>query len=343
MRKLHLGWALLCLAAAIGCGPAPDAGYIEEPAVDADVQALIAGCDDPNRVFTLEHRIKTSNGAKLHVVEKFTLASVFRHPRRALLMLPATLVTNVIWNAEVPSDPDDFNALDRAAREGFFAFTLDWEGYGESSIPASGFDVTAERLLVESGDLVKWIRLHRLLDKVDLRGSSLGSAIAVALGGTNSTINHDKIGHIVLTAHVYKEVTPLAAATLFSPESLAFLQSAPNGYIQTVPPVYSIITAFAEPEAIAYCDANCPGVYAVGPTLEGFDLPVFDAHAGRAPVLQFWGDNDLITPLSDVNQFQSEYGGPKQAMTLAGGGHVPHWESVREEFWESTFDFLDAD
>lgn len=329
-----VAWVALVLA---GCG-----GEADDPDVrlDEDVQALAQGCGS-DVVITLEHHIATSNGATLHLVEKLSLASILAPHRRAIVMLPATLVTNVIWNAAVPGAVADYNALDRAARQGYFAFTLDWEGYGGSSAPASGFDVTAERLVAESGDVVKWVRKHRGVKKVDVLGSSLGSAIAVALGGEESPIDHHRVGHIVLTAHSYAQVTPLAEATLFSDESLAFLLSSPAGYITTVPAVYGIITAFAEPEAQAYCDDACPGTYAVGPTLEGFDLPVFDASAGRAPMLQFWGDQDLVTPLSDALQFQSEYGGEGQLVVLPGGGHVPHWESVRDEFWAQTFAFLD--
>jgi pimeloyl-ACP methyl ester carboxylesterase len=337
--KYPLLWLLAFVTAQLGCGPAGEEPLEAEQIAD-EAQAIVGNCSDHDLVFTLEHSIPVSTGATLHVVEKFSLASVLRPQRRAILMLPATLVTNVIWNAEVPSAPDDFNALDRAAREGFFAFTLDWEGYGESSHPPDGFDVTAERLLAASAALVKWIRLHRFVKKVDLMGSSLGSSLAVALGGKNSPMDHHRIGHVVLTAHVYKNATPFANETLFSPESMAFLLSAPNGYVATAPAVYAIITAFSEPEVFTYCELNCPGTYAVGPTLEGFDLPVFAASKGRAPLLQFWGDNDLITPLSDAQQFQSEYGGPAELVVLPGGGHVPHWEAVRETFWEQTFDFL---
>ncbi len=332
---------LVCSGIWSGCAIAPD--DFDEPVGSAEQAVQAPDFDD---VVTVEHDVHVANGATLHVIEKFsaeTFESHHHHHGRAVLMLPATLVTNIIWNAQVPGALEDYNALDRAARAGFHAYTFDWEGYGQSSQPANGFDVDAERMLSEAGSLVEWIRKRDKVKHVDLIGSSLGSAEAVALGGKGSPINRHHVGKIVLTAHTYKAATPFAYATLFSPDTLAFLSSAPNGYIDTPPFVYGVIVAFATPEAQDYCFTNCPGHYAVGPTLEGFDLPAFDAHLGRAPMLQFWGDNDLITPIEDVNQFQSEYGGPKKLVVLPGGGHVPHWETVREQFWNETFAFLEDD
>ncbi len=62
------------------------------------------------------------------------------------------------------------------------------------------------------------------------------------------------------------------------------------------------------------------GVYATDPTLEGFELPIYPAEDGRAPLLQFWGDEDPVTPLADVAAFQAEYGGPADVVVLPGGG-----------------------
>jgi pimeloyl-ACP methyl ester carboxylesterase len=129
---------------------------------------------------------------------------------------------------------------------------------------------------------------------------------------------------------------------LFAPETRAALEGAPGGYVPTIAPMYGLILASATPEAAAWAFENFPGVYAVGPTLEGFELPIFDAHYGRAPALQFWGDHDLITPREDVSRFQAEYGGPVRLAVLPGGGHTPNFEAVREDFWRQTFEFLDV-
>ena len=289
------------------------------------------------RVFSLEHHIRVAPSVQLHVVEKFSAASLLRPHRRALLMLTGTLVTNNQYDAPAP-----YNALERAARAGYFGFAASYEGYGESTIPADGRAVTAERLLPEMAQVVEWIRHHRLVRRVDLLSASLGSSLAVELGGNHSPINRRHIGKLVLTANVYKSVTPLFQAVFFTPEFRAFLEGAPNGYIQTPPEAYGLIVLQAEPAAAAYAFSAFPGVYATGPTLEGFELPAFPAQNGRAPALQFWGDQDPITPIADVQQFQTEYGGPACLSILPGGGHAPYFEPVKETFWNNTFAFLNS-
>ena len=289
-------------------------------------------------VFKLEHHIQVTQDVNLHVLERFTLKSLFRPHRRALLMATGTLATNQQWDA-----PGPYNALDRAARAGYFGFAVTYEGYGQSTIPADGKSVTAERLLVQMGQVVEWIRHHRFIRRVDMLGSSLGSSLAVELGGTHSPINRRHLGRLILTANVYKGVTPAFQAIFFNPEFRAFLESVPNGYLPTVPESYGPVLALAEPAAAAWVSTNLPGIYAVGPTLEGFDLPVFPAQNGRAPALQFWGDQDPISPLSDVQQFQAEYGGRACLSILPGGGHSPYYEPVKETFWEQSFAFLNGE
>jgi alpha-beta hydrolase superfamily lysophospholipase len=319
--------------AAMGCG-----GTRQEQ-LGATTQADTSASDD---IVTEHHFVTVSNGATLHVVEKFTASALQRDRRRAILMMPATLVTNLLWNADVPGTPE-FNGLERGARAGFITYTLDYEGYGASSKPADGKDVTAARLAQDAGDLVRWIRHRRHVAKVDVFGSSLGSTLAVILGSAQSPIPRHWIGRVVLTANVYKSVTALATAAFFNPQVEALLEGAPNGYLATQAQTYGLVLFNADPAAQAYGFSVFPGTYAVGPTLSGFNLPVFQASGGRAPMLQFWGDLDMVTPLSDAQQFQSEYGGPHTLVVLHGGAHVPFWEPVREQFWADSFAFLDSD
>lgn len=291
-------------------------------------------------VFSSEHQVNVGNGAKLHVIAKHSIRSLTVFPRRAILMLPPTLATNEIYDANVPGDPS-FNALDRAAREGYFAYALSYEGYGKSSQPADGSTVTAERMLEQTGKVIEWIRLNALADEVDIFGMSVGSSLAVALGGTQSTTKQKYVGRIVLASHVYKSVTPFFEEVFFSPEFRAFLESAPNGYIETDPSAYGLLMDRAVPAAGAWAAATLPGRYATGPTLEGFDLPVFDAAHGRAPALQFWGDADLVTPLSDVAEFQADYGGDVDIRVISDGGHSLPLEEGRHELYDEMFEFLD--
>ena len=44
-----------------------------------------------------------------------------------------------------------------------------------------------------------------------------------------------------------------------------------------------------------------------------------------------------------MDQFQSDYGGDSEVVTLLGGGHAPYYEAVREDFWDEFFAFLADD
>lgn len=295
-----------------------------------------------NTLYTFEHMVETEDGTVLRLTEKLSPASVLHFPRRAVLMLPGTLVSGDMYDVQVDGGVD-FSALDRAAREGFFAYAVTYEGYPGSEQPADGSTVTAERSLQQMGEVVEWIRHERYVGRVDLFGASFGSSLATALGGTESPINRHHVGRIVLQALVYKQVTPLFQAVFFTPETQAALENAPNGYILTAPEMYGLILAGADPEAAGWGFANFPDVYATGPTLAGFDLPVFEGEHGRARALQFWGTADLITPIEDAEQFQEEYGGPSDLLILPDAGHAPYIgdEVTREIFWTESLDFLD--
>jgi pimeloyl-ACP methyl ester carboxylesterase len=293
-------------------------------------------CD---QVFEKHHYVKVEEGVRLHVIEKFSLRSTLRWPRRAVSMITPTLVTNEVFDAHIADDPS-YNALETVARHGYFAFATSFEGYGESTQPADGKTVTGPRSLEQAGKIVEWIRKRRQVNKVDLLGGSLGSGIAVALGGVASPIDPDHVGRIVLTSFVYKSFAPPAAA-VFTPELGQFLASLPGGYVDTDTSFYFPVVLAATPEAQAWAFATYPGHYAVGPTLEAFDLPFFEAADGRAPALQFYGDQDVITALDDVELFHEEYGGPIELVVQQGAAHAPFLEPGRHEFWDATLAFYD--
>ncbi len=338
-HALKISVAMLALVGLSGCDP--EVEDVESQIVE-ESEFRAGDAEFCDQVFTFEHQVPVGNGVTLRVVEKFSPASVLALPRRAILMLPGTLVSGDMYDM-YPDSEHDFNALDRAARAGFFAFAVTYEGYPGSSQPQHGGTVTAERTLQQLGVLVELIRISRLVPRVDLMGASFGSSLATALGGTLSPIPKPHIGRIVLQALVYKEVTPLFQEVFFSPEVQQALLNAPNGYVPTGPEMYGLILAAADPAAAAWGFENFPDLYATGPTLEGFDLPVFDGKYGRAPALQFWGTMDPITPFEDVETFHQEYGGPSELRVMPGAGHAPFIADpeLSEAFWSETFEFLD--
>src|SRR5689334_17309563 len=107
MKKVEVQSALSALIAPLsilmiaGCAvqaapdPAPSegtgsGGETPNAEIATESEALSLG----NTVFSLEHHIQVSNDVNLHVLEKFTLKSLLRPNRRALLMATGTLVTN---------------------------------------------------------------------------------------------------------------------------------------------------------------------------------------------------------------------------------------------------------
>jgi len=286
-----------------------------------------------------EHFLDVGDGATLHVVERWSDASLAREPRRAILMVTATLVTEAQWDSDVPGDPT-FNSLDLAAEQGFFAYAATTEGYGQSSHPADGRTVTAERILREMGVVLEWARARSGAEKVDLLGSSLGSSIAFALGGAASPVDPSHVGKVVLTSHIYRQPTVLLQVLLATLGCGPVPPPPPDGYMDTLVAQYAIILWNSEPLAQLWAYQTFPGHYAMGPTSEGCDFPVFTAEQGRAPVMVFWGDHDLLASLPDLEQFCAEYGGPCSITQVPGMGHAPNFEATRHVFWEDVWEFL---
>lgn len=323
-RALLIGFTGLLL---IGCSQGSED-------VQSSTDALHKGGGD-DKVFSFDYYLPVSHGATLHVIEKFSARSFEHH--RGILALTGTLVTCDQYNVAV----DGYNVLDRLAQHGYWAYCATYEGYGDSSRPADGNDVTKDRLLDEMGDVVEWARHLRHIGRMDMFGASLGSAIAFELGGIGSPINRAHVRRVVLTANVYKSFTPQAAAAFSG--LFAFFHIIPGGYFTTDPSFYLPLVGNTTNDVITWISNNWPGSYAVGPTLAGETLPPYEASDGRAPALQVLGGDDPITPPSDAAQFGSEYGGSYELYNLPGAGHSPYFNPVKEQFWSKVFDFLDSD
>ncbi len=308
-----------------------DSGPLALPTDLQDIRAT------RGQVFSYEHLVTTPDGAELHILEKFTLRSVFTKPRRAILMLTPTFVTNGIYDATIEGDAS-YNALERMAKQGFFAFAVTYEGYGQSSFPEDGREVTFEKSLAQAGHLLELIRSARRVSKVDVLGGSMGAGLAVALGSVGGPVPLGHVGKIVLTSFVYEEFSPFVQENVFTPELQALLESLP--YLETTPDMYGMVLSAAEPQVLDWAIASFPGVYATGPTLEGFYLPTSPAEDGRAPALHIWGDADIMNTLNDVNAFQADYGGTVDLVIVPGAAHSPLLEPTRDIVFEEIITFL---
>lgn len=286
-----------------------------------------------------EHVVDVGAGVQLHVIERCSAACGSRGPRRAILMIPATLTTNVLYDAQIGGDPS-FNVLDRTAREGYAAFSVSYEGYGKSSRPADGGQVTYQRSLEQMGKIVEWIRAITDTAQVDVLGTSVGSDLAIGLGAVDSPIDPDHVGRIVLTATVYRAFSERVSREAFTPAFEAHLRGLPGGIVQTEAAFYDLVLSEVAEPARAWAAATFPDRYATGPTLAAFALPVVQAPLARAPALLFWGTRDPVTALTDVDDLVAEYGGPIRLVKLDGGGHSPFLEPQRDLFWSETLRFL---
>jgi pimeloyl-ACP methyl ester carboxylesterase len=245
--------------------------------------------------------------------------------RRVLLMLTGAMVTADAYDAQVSG----YNALDRAAAAGFYAFAMTYEGYGHSSHPTDGRVVDPERLSRAAGAVVEALRQRYGVAKVDILGASIGALVAADLGSTGSPIDPDHVGRVVLTGVVHRSL-PLAT---FPPGDA-------QGYLTTSSATYAPLLADAVPAVRSWALDTFPGSYAVGPTLAAGALPIFDVTTARAPALLVWGDQDRLTPRADINAFRAQYGGPISLVVLPGAGHVPFYDATADDFWTTVFDFL---
>jgi len=225
-----------------------------------------------------------------------------------------------------------------AARRGFFAYTFDYVGVGESYLPADGSQINYLTQAVTTRKLVDYIRRSRHVRKVDLIGEGYGVEVASVLADEPW-----RIRSVTMTVIVYKSFDP-AVLPFFSPQLEAFLRNSPNGYWQ---PNFLAQTLAHTPiqEVSDYVLATQLGSYPTGPWLQIFDfpLPVIDAPAAAVPGLVIIGDQDPFPAPGDSAELAADWGNNTNLITIAGSFHVPRIEApdIADQYFEALFDFID--
>jgi pimeloyl-ACP methyl ester carboxylesterase len=337
----------LCIAFVLGgCAGSdePAVAASEAPLVPASVFDLIARADrlSPSqlgRVYTLDHYVRVGRGRRVHLTETFTLRSWLRLPHRAVLLLPGPLSLGSSYDLDV----DGYRLAETLAKQGLFAFSVDYEGSGESTYPENGLDVTHDFLVDEGRELLDYVRLVRLVTKVDVLGESNGGAIASELCADSR-----RVRSCVMSSMLYAEGTPFYYAVFQDPGFLAFLAGQPDGYIDAIPDLYFNIVARSTPEVAAEILSTQPGLYAVGPLLEPANIPWYDPTRARVPALILQGTEDNIATQADAETLRDAYGSARGAggdatlVRIAGGGHIPRLEPspVNEMWTDEVVDFL---
>lgn len=347
MKTIVRTWrwlALVAIATAVGCaepggGPSDaDADLAaSEPALPAQVEAALLESEPraplADRLFTIDHYVPLERDRWIHLRETFTLRAWFRRDRRAVLMLPGPLVTGDFF--EIPVD--GYRGRSIVAREDAFAFTADFEGTGESSQPADGRDATQESQVDAMRRVVRYIRLIRFVRRVDVLGESWGGGVAAEVCS-----NPHHVRSCVLGSMLYETPSDFANATFRSPGFRAFVESMPDGYLPTDATTYAGLTAAMPPDVGAWTEANMPGRYSVVPLLDVFDLPFFDASAGRVPALLVQGELDPNQSLADSMDLVAAYGASMELRVIEGAGHIPRTEPApaNDQYWDAVLDFL---
>lgn len=298
-------------------------------------QAPAAGLLD--RVYRLNHYVWVGPGRRIHVTESFTLRSWLRWPHRATLLITGYPVNADFYNLDV----EGYRFQDTLAKEGYFAFAAEYEGSGESTFPANGLDATHERAVDAMKKVVAFIRLARLVQRVDLLGESHGGAVAAEL-----CADAKRVRSCVMSSMTYQQLTPFAEAVFLDPDFIGFLMSQPNGYLDVTPDFYFNIIARANPDVAAAVLGTQPGVYAVGPFLEILDRPSFDPTRAAVPGLVIQGTEDNVGTQADSDILAAEYGavggGNATVVRIEGGGHIPRIEPapVNEQWTDAVLTFL---
>jgi len=288
-----------------------------------------------DRVYSFSYRLPVGPGRTLYVTEHLTLASLFREPARAVIFLTGPTFRGNFWSIPV----EGYDAPAMAARRGFFTFTVDYIGVGESYRPEDGSQISYLTQAAAVRKLIDFVRLAPWIDTVDLVGEgAYGTATAAALAD-----DPERVRSITLSGVTYRNFSPLVLP-FFSPEFEAFLRSRPNGYWE--PDTFGQILAFSPVQEVRdYVLATQPGSYPTGPGLQFWDfpLPIIDAAAAAVPALVLRGQLDPFPAPGDSEELVADWGAGATLVVIAGGHHVPRIEApeIAGRYFDELFAFLD--
>ncbi|HWL86013.1 MAG TPA: alpha/beta hydrolase [Polyangiaceae bacterium] len=320
-----------------------EAPLVEGDAVPPQASALLAGGKPTeaqlDQVYTLDHFVTVGPGRRVHLVEKFSLRSWFEPERRAILLLPGTIVKASFYDIDV----DGYRFQSDLAKAGFFTFASEYEGSGQSTNPDDGHTVTHRFLVDESRTVMNAVRFLRGVPRVDVLGESNGGAVASELCAEPTART------CVLSSMIYRTGTPFFTSVFLDPAFVALIENQPKGYMAVTASMYFNIVPRSPAPVAADILAKQPGTYAVGPLLAPVNgLPWFDPTRARAPGLIIQGTLDDIATQSDADDLRAAYGsrghGHAKLVRIDGAGHTPRIENppFNSQYENAVLDFLNA-
>ena len=238
----------------------------------------------PDQVVTLTYKVPIGHDRLVAVRESFTLKSLQRSPRRAILFLNGTPTTGDFYNIPV----DGYRGRELLAQRGFFAFTVDFEGSGESTFPVDGFSLTFDAQTDSMRRVVDYIRITHGVPRVDLLGEAEGGGVASQLCADDRSIRS-----CTLSSMLYKTPTEEFRNFFLSPFFQALIFGAPQGYLNVTPDLYFNVLAAAPTEVANWVLANQPGRYSMGLVAESLreGISGYDPTRARVPGLIIRGEH----------------------------------------------------
>ncbi len=275
-----------------------------------------------------------ASGEDISVTEYSTARSSQRQPARAAIFLTAMEYRGSLWDVPV----EGRSAPVMAARRGFFAYTTDWLGLGESFRPLDGSEIDYRANAGPVSKLVEHVRRSRKVHRVDLIGEGHGAEVVSVLASDS-----ERVRSVVMTNAYYQEQGPIKV--FFTPELKGFLEGAPAGY--WVPNVMEKTLASVQDQEIrdyvfsSQKDLEVPvgpflGLYGPGPLSS-------TAKSAQVPALIISPENSGIAAPGDLENLERDWAGGAKLVSLAGSSHVSRMESpeIAGEYFRELFGFLD--
>lgn len=328
---------VIAVATLVACAePEPEPGT--EP---RSAEARASGLD---RVIRIDREVAVGRGRRVAITETFTPRAWLRHPRRAVLMIPAQGSTRSVYNAPFAG----YDGGEILARAGFLAVTVDPEGTGGSTAPRDGFSVTYESEAASLRAVAQRIRAERGVPRIDMLGEELGGGVAAQLCADAALARS-----CTMTSMIYHRGSDFFNAGVGGPQFQALIFGAPEGYFTSFPELYFNVLAGASPEMASWFLGTQLGRYAAGLYAQDFERlfangASYDPRRAAVPGLLVMGEFDPNPAPGDTAELAAAYGslghaGPARVAVIAGGTHIVRLDAPPRgaRFWELVLGFLD--
>jgi len=323
------------------------------PTPPAEAQKLLAqnwvSNAELDKIRHQEHKVHIGNGRVIAMTETYTLRSWLRFPHRAIFMIPSQGSNRSTFNA--PFDGFDGGAI--MAADGFFAFSADPQGTGDSSQPANGNSVTYQSETADFTRAIDYIRLIRLVPRVDAFGEEIGGGVAMQLAADPT-----RVRSCIAASMIYKTGSDFFNFVFNSPEFQGALFGAPDKYFETSAPIYFNVLLGATPELSAWFLQTQIGRYASGTYQQDFDRlfsggAYYDPTNAAVPGLLIRGEADPNNAIEDVQALANAYGshhpgpngpGPASIAVISGGDHIVRLDAAPRgpQVWDLVKNFVDG-